>query len=55
LEQVNHHHDLKAEWAGKRVELVNPRNKSQICSGYSQIVKKELSERNIVVLSVVLF
>jgi putative transposase len=35
----------KAKWAVKRVELVNPRNKSQICSGCGQIVKKELSER----------
>jgi putative transposase len=35
----------KAEWAGKRVELVNPRNTSQMCSGCGEIVKKELSER----------
>jgi putative transposase len=35
----------KAEWAGKRVELVNPSNTSQICSGCSQIVLKSLSER----------
>ena len=35
----------KAEWAGKRVELVNPRNTSQICSGCGQIVQKDLSER----------
>jgi len=35
----------KAKWAVKRVELVNPRNTSQICSGCGQIVKKELSER----------
>ena len=35
----------KAEWAGKRVELVNHFNTSQICSGYSQIVKKDLSKR----------
>lgn len=35
----------KAEWAGKRVELVNPCNTSQMCSGCGQIVKKELSER----------
>lgn len=30
----------KAEWAGKRVELVNPCNTSQMCSGCGQIVKK---------------
>ena len=35
----------KAEWAGKRVELVNPRNTSQMCSGCGIIVKKTLSER----------
>jgi len=35
----------KAEWAGKRVELVNPANTSQMCSGCGQIVKKDLSER----------
>ena len=35
----------KAEWAGKRIELVNPRNTSQMCSGCGEIVKKELSER----------
>jgi|GEM_PF-162191 len=35
----------KAEWAGKRVELVNPFNTSQICSGCGQIVKKDLSKR----------
>lgn len=35
----------KAEWAGKRVELVNPCNTSQMCSGCGEIVKKELSER----------
>jgi putative transposase len=35
----------KAEWAGKRVELVNPRNTSQMCSGCGQIVQKDLSER----------
>jgi putative transposase len=35
----------KAEWAGKRVELVNPRNTSQMCSGCGQIVYKDLSER----------
>ena len=37
--------DYKAEWAGKRVEFVNPRNTSQMCSGCGKIVKKELSER----------
>jgi putative transposase len=35
----------KAEWAGKRVELVNPNGTSQICSGCSQVVQKDLSER----------
>jgi len=35
----------KAEWAGKHVELVNPRNTSQMCSGCGQIVRKDLSER----------
>jgi putative transposase len=35
----------KAEWAGKRVELVNPSNTSQICSGCGQMVQKDLSER----------
>lgn len=36
----------KAEWADRRVELVNPKNTSQICSGCGQIVHKDLSERN---------
>jgi putative transposase len=35
----------KAEWAGKCVKLVNPRNTSQMCSGCGQIVRKDLSER----------
>jgi putative transposase len=35
----------KAEWAGKRVELVNPSNASQICSGCGQVVLKDLFER----------
>jgi putative transposase len=35
----------KAEWAGKRVELVNPSNTSQICSGCGQMVLKDLSDR----------
>lgn len=35
----------KAEWAGKIVELVNPRNTSQMCSGCGEIVTKDLSER----------
>jgi len=35
----------KAEWAGKRVELVNPYNTPQMCSRCSEIVKKDLSER----------
>ncbi|SMO91895.1 RNA-guided endonuclease InsQ/TnpB family protein [Melghirimyces algeriensis] len=35
----------KAEWAGKSVELVDPRNTSQACSKCGQIVKKTLKER----------
>ncbi|WP_242492548.1 transposase [Methanolobus psychrotolerans] len=35
----------KAEWAGKRVELANPKNISQMCSGCGQIVRKDLSKR----------
>ena len=35
----------KAEWAGSRVLLVNPKYTSQRCSGCGAIVKKELSER----------
>ena len=35
----------KAEWAGKRVELVKPNGTSQLCSGCGQIVLKDLSER----------
>ena len=35
----------KAEWAGKRVELVNPSNTSQTSSGCGQVVQKDLSER----------
>ncbi len=35
----------KAEWAGKRVVLVNPNGTSQICSGCGQVVQKDLSER----------
>lgn len=35
----------KAEWAGKKVMLVDPRNTSQVCSECGQIVKKTLSER----------
>ena len=35
----------KAEWAGKRVELVNPSNTSKIYSGCGQMVLKSLSER----------
>lgn len=35
----------KAEYAGKGVELVDPRNTSQECSECGQIVKKKLSER----------
>lgn len=35
----------KAEEAGKKVELVNPHNTSQVCSECGQIVKKTLAER----------
>jgi putative transposase len=35
----------KAEYAGKTVELVNPRNTSQNCSGCGNSVKKDLSIR----------
>jgi IS605 OrfB family transposase len=44
----------KAEWACKRLELVNPRNKSQICSGCGRIVKKNYLKGHIVVRFVVL-
>jgi putative transposase len=35
----------KAEYAGKIVELVNPRNTSQNCSGCGKSVPKDLSKR----------
>jgi putative transposase len=35
----------KAEWAGKQVMEVDPRNTSQVCSKCSRIVKKTLKER----------
>ncbi|KKW14685.1 MAG: Transposase, IS605 OrfB family [Candidatus Jorgensenbacteria bacterium GW2011_GWB1_50_10] len=35
----------KAESAGKRVELVDPRGTTQICSGCGTVVRKSLSER----------
>ena len=35
----------KAEYAGKIVESVNPRNTSQNCSGCGNTVKKDISER----------
>lgn len=35
----------KAEYAGKIVELVNPRNTSQLCSSCGQLVPKDLSVR----------
>lgn len=37
--------EYKAAWAGARVLKVNPKYTSQICSGCSVIVKKDLSER----------
>ena len=45
----------KAEWACKRLELVNPRNTSQMCSDCGLIVKKNYRKEHIVVLYVVLF
>ncbi len=36
---------VKAERAGRRVVLVDPKNTSQLCSGCGQVVKKDLSER----------
>jgi putative transposase len=45
----------KAEWAGKRLELVNPRNTSQMCPGCGRIVKKSYRKGHIVVLSMILF
>ena len=45
----------KAEWTGKRVELVDLRNTSQICSSCGQNSTKGLSERIHNCLSVVLF
>ena len=35
----------KAEWAGRSVVLVDPRNTSKKCSGCGEMVKKDLSER----------
>jgi putative transposase len=35
----------KAEWAGRCVRQVNPRNTSQVCSGCGSIVEKDLSVR----------
>jgi putative transposase len=35
----------KAEYAGKKVGLVDPHNTSQACSECGQIVKKTLNER----------
>jgi putative transposase len=35
----------KAEWAGKQVIAVDPRNTSQVCSECGRIVKKTLKER----------
>ncbi len=45
----------KAEWACKRLELVNPRNTFQMCSDCGRIVKKNYRKEHIVVLYVVLF
>lgn len=35
----------KAEWAGRRVVIVAPRNTSKMCSGCGEIVEKDLSIR----------
>jgi putative transposase len=35
----------KAEEAGRRVVLVNPRNTSKMCSSCGELVQKTLSER----------
>jgi len=35
----------KAEWAGKRVVLIDPKNTSKMCSRCGSLVPKELSER----------
>jgi putative transposase len=35
----------KAEWAGRKVVLVNPRNTSRMCSGCKEMVDKTLSDR----------
>src|SRR5262249_18892471 len=35
----------KAEWAGRRVVEVNPRNTSQACSACGMIVHKDLKQR----------
>ena len=43
--QFQHLCTVKAERAGRRVVLVDPKYTSQLCSGCGQIVKKELSER----------
>jgi putative transposase len=46
--QVRSHHRANRKdgvWAGKEVELVDPRNTSQDCSEYGQIVKKSLDVR----------
>ena len=35
----------KAEWAGRKCVLVDPRNTTQMCSGCGKIVRKSLSDR----------
>jgi putative transposase len=37
--------DTKAEEAGRRVVLVNPRNTSKLCSSCGELVQKRLSDR----------
>src|SRR5271169_694094 len=44
-----------AESVGKNIELINPKNLSQMCSGYGRIVKENYRKEHIVVLSMVLF
>lgn len=43
--QLVQHTTYKAEEAGRRVVLVDPKNTSQLCSNCEEIVPKRLSER----------
>ena len=44
-----------AESVGKSIELINPKNLSQMCSGYGRIVKENYRKEHTVVLYMVLF